>query len=414
MRALMAMFAVLAVLFVAGCGHDASPTAPSTTPPVENLGDVVAADAVQDIDPALRSATAWIQRFTYLSRSGINDSAARVTALLLIPKGQPPDGGWRVVAFGHPATGTLTDCAPSLSPTLLGSASTVQQLLAAGYVVVMSDYQGLGNFQGPGSVPKSQDWRQDRDSYHPYMDSSTAGYNLIDSVRAARTLTARANTPTSDSWLAFGIGQGGQAAWAANELIDNAGGGLTLLGSVAISPVTDINGLADDAAAGTLNVQQELDLQAFLAAVKNAYGDDFNLDDYRSGIVKDNWDALLACAGQALQERATVAEQITPDDLRPHSPTAVARLRGFLQKTSLPQGPTKVPMLVTYDGRDPLSPPAWTELALDRACKMGDVIQIQRLPDDAPEQPDLSAALDWMSQRVNAVPAPNDCEGRVS
>ena len=412
-RIIRTLAAILVVLTVAGCGHSASPSTSTATEPVENPGDVIAADAVRDIDPSLRSVTAWIQRFTYLSRSGINDSITRVTAMLMVPKGQPPDGGWRVVAFGHPATGTLPECAPSLSPTLLNSSSTVQQLLEAGYVVVISDYQGLGSSQGPGSVDKSQDWRKDRDSYHPYLDSTTAGYNLIDSVRAARTLTARANTPASDSWLAFGIGQGGQAAWAANELVDNYGQGLTLLGSVAISPVADINGLADAAESGTLNVQQELDLQAFIAALKNSYREDFNLDDYRSGIVRDKWDALLACQGQALEERATLAAAITGDDLRPHTPAAAAKLRGFLLKTSLPQGPTRAPMLVTYGGRDPLIPAAWTEQALDRACKMGDVIQIQRLPDDASDQLNVHAALDWMSQRVNLAPAPNDCRGQL-
>jgi hypothetical protein len=412
-RAVAATSVILVVLTMAGCGRSPSPST-SYKGPSESYGDIVAADSVPDIDPALRSATAWIQRFTYFSRSGINDSTAHVTGMLLVPKGQPPEGGWRVVAYGHPAAGTLPECAPSLSPTLLGSAPTVQQLLRAGYAVVMSDYQGLGSYQGPGSVSKSLDSRQDRDSYHPYLDSTTAGYNLIDSVRAARTLMDRAQTAASVDWLAFGIGQGGQAAWAANELVANQGTGMTLLGSVAISPVADINGLADAAEAGTLNIQQELDLQAFLAAVKNAYRDDFNLDDYRRGTVQQRWDALLACQGQALDERAKVAGQITPDDLRPNSPGAAAKLRGFLRKTSLPQGPTQAPMLVTYGGRDPLIPLVWTEQALDRACKMGDVIEFRRLPDDAPDQVDLPAALDWMSHRVNSVPAPNDCEGRPS
>jgi pimeloyl-ACP methyl ester carboxylesterase len=411
-RAVAAMSAILVVLGSAACGRGASPS--TSSEPVENPGDVIAVDAVQDVDPSLRAASGWIQRFTYLSRSGINDSITRVTAMLFVPPGQPPDGGWRVVAFGHPASGTLPECAPSLSPTLSESAPIVQRLLQAGYVVVMSDYQGLGSGQGPGSVDKGKDWRTDRDSYHPYLDSTTAGYNLIDSVRAARDLTARAHAPASESWLAFGIGQGGQAAWAADELVDNEGEGLTLLGSVAISPVANVNPLADVAMAGSDNVQQELDLQAFLAAVKSAYPDDVDLDDYRSGTLRDKWDALLACQGQALQERATLAGQITPDQLRPHTPTAEAKLRGFLGKTSLPQGPTKAPMLVIYGDHDPLIPAAWTDQALDRACKLGDVIQIRRLPDDAPDQLDIAEALDWMKQRVDAVPAPNDCAGRTS
>ncbi len=69
-------------------------------------------------------------------------------------------------------------------------------------------------------------------------------------------------------------------------------------------------------------------------------------------------------------------------------------------------------MLVIYGDRDPLVPPAWTEQALDRACKMGDVIEIRRLPADASDQIDIPTALDWMSLRVNSVAAPNDCQDR--
>jgi pimeloyl-ACP methyl ester carboxylesterase len=280
----------------------------------------------------------------------------------------------------------------------------VGQLLQAGFAVTLSDYQGLGN------PDQSNDSRK-RDTYHPYLDSSTAGYNLIDSVRAARALMATSHTAASDNWFAFGIGQGGQAAWAANELAANQGKGMTLLGAVAISPVADMDGLADLAEAGTLNTQQTLDLQAFLAGVHNSYSD-FNLDDYRSGIVQQKWDALLACQGSALDERAAIASQITPDDLKPHSPEAAATLRGFLQKTSLPQGPTQAPMMVVYGGQDPLMPPDWTAAAISQACKMGDIIHIQRMPADAPsDQFDMAAAVDWMNQRVSGAPAPNDCGG---
>jgi pimeloyl-ACP methyl ester carboxylesterase len=410
-RRIPAVKALLLLIVVAliGAGCSSRPPRPTekNNTPSESYGDIITSDAVTDLDPSLQSAVGWAQRFTYASRSGINDSTAHVTGILLAPKGRPPDGGWRVVGFGHPASGTLPGCGPSTSPTLQNSSAVVERLLQAGYPVVMSDYQGLG------SLDKTYD-RPGRDTYHPYLDSTTVGYNLIDSVQAARKLIERAVSPASTSFVALGIGQGGQAAWAANELMANQGQDLTLLGAVAISPVSDITGLADAAEAGTLNKQQQLDLQAFLAGVKNSYPDDFRLDDYRSGIVAQKWDALLACNAAAQQERAAIAEKITPDDLRPHSPAAVATLRGFLKKSSLPQGPAQAPMLVIYGDHDPLVPAAWTDAALDRACQMGDTITIRRLPSDAPDQLDIAEAVDWINQRVNSVPAPNDCGGRAS
>jgi Secretory lipase len=353
-------------------------------------GALNAANTLPDVDPQLRAATSLAARMTYTSLSGINDGHPRVTGAVFAPNGIPPEGGWPIVAFGHPTTGIQSRCAPSLSPTLLGSSKTVLTFVNAGYVVTIPDYQGLGLDQ----------------TYHPYLDSTTVGYNLIDSVSATRKLVPK----TSDKWVAFGIGQGGQAAWAANELVENHGLGLNLIGGVSVSPVADIDGLADAAAAGELTTDQKLALQAFLASLKKEYGDDFHLDEYRRGAVRDNWDALLACQASSSEERAKVANQIGPDDLRPSSPDAVESLRGFLHKTTLPQGPTSVPMLVTYGGHDPLIPRAWTDRALDRACKMGDVIQIQLQPDKGGADVDSSAALGWIQDRFSGNPARNDCE----
>jgi hypothetical protein len=87
--------------------------------------------------------------------------------------------------------------------------------------------------------------------------------------------------------------------------------------------------------------------------------------------------------------------------LRPDSPDATAVLRGYLQKTSLPQAPTASPMLVMPEDNDGLIPPAQTNGAIARACAMGDVIQI-----GAPPALDVVA---WINDRFNAVPAQNDC-----
>ena len=201
--------------------------------------------------------TSLAARIVYTSRSGITDSYYPVTGAVFVPKGDPPAGGWPMVAFGHRATGIRSQCAPSYSPTLLGESATVIELVKAGYVVTVPDYQGLG-------LDKT---------YHPFLDSTTEGYNLIDSIGAVRKLVP----DTSRKWIAFGIGQGGQAAWAANELVENHGLSLNLLGAVSVSPIADIDGLADAAAAGALTTDQKLTLQAFLAALENTYGKDVSI-----------------------------------------------------------------------------------------------------------------------------------------
>jgi hypothetical protein len=261
----------------------------------------------------------------------------------------------------------------------------------AGYAVTIPDYQGLGNDS----------------SYHPYLDSTTAGYNMIDSVRAARKLSR----DISQKWLVLGTGQGGQAAWAANELVENYGGGLDLIGSAALSPTADVNGLADAAAAGDLTKEQTLALVRYLDALNHQYAH-FPINDFRRGAVAQNWNLLLSCSGAHADARSQLANWINPDDLRPASPEAVDVLRGYLKKTSLPLGPTKAPMLVMYGGSDPLIPAWWTAGALEAACKMGDVIDIVLRPDET-AQIDPSAAFGWIVGRFAGDPAVNSCEANL-
>ncbi|WP_067844515.1 lipase family protein [Mycolicibacterium wolinskyi] len=385
------VLALLSVIFlVAGCGGgsgDASDTAQGEP----GAGTVVAEAPLDHLDQALRDAASSARGMTYRSRSGIDDDNTHVTGSVFVPKGNAPDGGFPVVALAPEVNGTAADCAASLSPNLGGNSGTVQELLKAGFVVFVPDYQGLG---------KPSDGK---DIYHPYLDSTTAGYVIIDGVRAALTMVPEAST----SWAALGNYQGGQAAWAANELVANYGSGLELVATASLSPIADFEGLADAAMAGTLTPEQKLIYVAFLAAVKNAYPYDFELDDYRRGNAEQHWDALMSCNES---ERMGLAAQIGPDDLKPASPEALAAIRGYLQKTTLPQGPTDAPMYVIYGGRDPAIPAAWTDSALTRACQMGDVVQIAFWPDQSHQGTSPVAALGWLGERFKSIPSANDCE----
>jgi alpha-beta hydrolase superfamily lysophospholipase len=389
---------LIAVILVAlaGCSGPHSEPSPTTTPnPKANEpGGVVADITLTNLDAPLRDAAASARVVTYTSRSGVDDSTTHVSASIFVPKGKPPEGGFPIVALGHGTTGTDPGCAPSLSPNLQHSATTVQALLNAGYVVAVPDYQGLGK---PAV---------DEDVYYPYLDSTTAGYNMIDAVRATRNVVPQ----TSSSWAALGVNEGGQAAWAANELAENYGYDLKLIGTASISPIIDVQGLADAAESGQLSTEQKLTLIRYLAALKAEYPYDFNLGDYRRGHALQHWDAALGCDDSTSAQRLHLVAQITPDDLRPNDAAAAKTLRGYFEKTSLPQGPTQAPMLVIYSGQDPLTPAGWTERAINRACAMGDVITIQSHPDAAGVPAGPADALSWIGDRFRSVPAPNDCQ----
>lgn len=385
----VAVLLSVALAVLTACGG--SPPQGSPEEP-DSAGDVVSEAPLENLVPALRDASAQAKVMTYASRNGVNDAVSHVTGTVFVPTGSPPAGGFPVVALGHSATGTSADCAPSLSPDLRGEATTVVALLNAGYVVTVPDYQGLGKPAKPDDY-----------DFHPYLDSTTAGYNVIDAVRAARTIVPN----TSTSWAALGTRQGGQAAWAANELVDNYGYDLKLVATASLAPMANLDALADAAMAGTLNTDQKLAYVAYLAALKDQYYYDFELDDYRRGAAQENWDALLGCNDNA--QRKSLADKLSADELRPANAEALQTLRGYLQKTNLPQGPTKAPMYVIYAGKDSVIPAASTERALTEACKMGDGIQIAFWADATREQVQPVAAVGWLNDRMKLVPAANDC-----
>lgn len=398
-----ALFAcVVAVAAIAsGCsdGAPAQPSGPSSlgvTLPGEFGGEapgsLLSAEDLTTVDRRLSAASSLAARISYVSTSGVDGSAQVVTGTVFAPPGTPPDGGWPVIAYGHPATGVRPECAPSHDPMLLGMSQTVTGLVKAGYVVAMSDYQGLGRDGG----------------YHPYLDATTEGHNLVDAVRAARKLVPNA----SSRWAAFGGSQGGQAAWAANELAAQYATDLQLVGSASYSAPLALDGFVDAAVEGTLTPEQRVVLVALLNSLAKQ-SPDFRLDDYRRGVAAARWDTLTACRGPQAVERDALANEVSSDDLRPVDVQATETLRSRLQAMSLPKTPATAPMLIVYGGQDQVVPPVWTDRAIDAACRMGDIIQIELQPDRGHADVDGGSTYSWINQRFADVPARNDCPAFV-
>jgi hypothetical protein len=352
-------------------------------------GDLQDARALAHVDGQVVATTSLAARIVYTSTSGV-DAHPDVSGSVFVPRGDPPQDGWPIVSFGHPTTGSAPECAPSLSPDLLGSAQTITTLVKAGYLVVMPDYQGLGV--------------DDPDSPHPYLDSTTVGHNLIDAVQAVGKLVPRA----SKRWVAFGIGQGGQAAWAANELFVNAGIDLKMLGAMSIAPIADISGLADVAAAHQLSDEQRTALLRYLDALTKQF-QYFNIDDYRGDGAGDYSNVLDSCEGSPTSAQTGLADTIAPDAVLPRGPEAVATLKGFMAKTNLPQAPTAAPMFVSYGDQNPLIPAEWTDRAVAKACAMGDTITIDRRPHTAGTDVDMTTVLAWIKERFEGAAPVNDC-----
>ena len=284
-----------------------------------------------------------------------------VSGIVAVPPGIPPPGGWPVVSFGHDLTGVRTECAPSLSDTLGGYASVLSVMADRGYVVTMTDYEGLGI-----------------EGQHPLLDSGALGRNMIDAVRASRHIVPAA----SNRWAAFGLGQGGAATWAANTEAGTYGVGLDLVAAVAVSPLANLTPLADLMDTDKLDPAQYRLAALIVSSLALAQDTRINPEDFINEKAAALWGYLTNCAVVDPAQIVAAATGLTAADFKPRTPEATQQLRSDLQRMALP-GPANLsaPMLVVYATLDPVVPAAWTEEALRNACSRGDPIEVKKIGD---------------------------------
>ncbi|MBY6412160.1 hypothetical protein HQ346_06805 [Rhodococcus sp. BP-252] len=380
---------MLVVLLIAACSsgeNDQSSATTSSTP--EAPGTLLAEPTDFQGYAALDTVTQKTVAVRYQSTSGIDSSPTEVTGVVFVPQGDPPAGGWPIVSVGHATTGSSSRCAPSKHIGLLGNLPTVIPFLVNGYVVAMTDYEGLG-------TPRS----------HPYLEPVTAGYNVIDAVRAAKEVEPN----TSDTWLGYGVSQGGQAVWSANELSGDYGQGLNLLGSISVAPATDLTPFVDSMLAGTLTPEQITVLPSLLQGLQVKHPE-LNLDDYVHGTLASRVDAFDTCIGEKAQLQADIAEDTPASDYLPSSPEAAERLREWLAEYSVPRTRAQKPMLVAYGDQDALITPSWTRAAVGEACAAGDVVQLVAAPGQGHGILNIGSTVqDWVDGRVAGTPPPNTC-----
>ena len=183
-----------------------TPSSIPTTP-----GTVVRSETMAAPFP---NSQAW--RVLY-SSTGINGEPIVVSGMIFAPKGSTPTGGRPVVSWSHPTTGVEDECAPSRSNKPYDDIQGLSEFLGLGWVVVATDYQGLGT-----------------DGMHPYLVGASEARGAIDIVRAARFMEAK--TGASNRYLAFGHSQGGQSALFAGQIASTYASDLQLLGIAAAAP----------------------------------------------------------------------------------------------------------------------------------------------------------------------------------
>src|SRR6476619_6188434 len=148
-----------------------------------------------------------------------------VSGAIYIPNGPAPAGGRNIISWAHPTSGVVPPCAPSLMPDVGGMMWNLGNMIAEGYIVVATDYPGLGT-----------------DGIHPYLIGESEARSVLNSVRAAREMP---NTGASNRFAVWGHSQGGHAALFTGEVAARYAPDLKLVGVAAAAPATYLIQLFD-------------------------------------------------------------------------------------------------------------------------------------------------------------------------
>jgi uncharacterized membrane protein HdeD (DUF308 family)/alpha-beta hydrolase superfamily lysophospholipase len=328
-------------------------------------------------------------RILYRS-TGFDGRPTAVSGVVVVPEGRPPRGGRNVIAFTHATTGVARNCAPSLRD---GGASQVIEglggFIAAGDVVVASDYAGLGT---PGT--------------HPYLVGPVEAMNALDGVRAADRLREADAGPQFAVW---GHSQGGQASLFTAQLAEDYAPELRLVGVAAGAPTPDLPEMfkLDRASPGA-----RILLAMALSSWSQLYPD--------AGLGR-----LLTPSGQG--DVATVAASCLygggylaalpaasalGSSFGHKPPWQVQPWRRIMTQNSPGPVPTGVPVLIVQGGADRVVPSGLTTALVHRMCRAGDTVELRLYPSVEHGEAGLVASPDvaaWIARRFTGQPAPTSC-----
>ena len=391
--------------------------------PTGKLGQVVRKEKVST---SLKGAQAW--KIAYIS----SDIAGRkhiVTGLVVAPTRAAPKEGRPIMAWGHGTTGAAQNCGPSqvLYPVvpfneyfLVGGNSwtdygipSIEEFIRDGYVVVSTDYQGLG---GGGE--------------HQYALAATNAMDMIDSVRAASSMQ---ETGAGKKAIIYGWSQGGGAVIAAASMPEylakknTIADGIQLVGAVALAP-DDIAIMIPGSTSDEVVAQQSL------AGIINRFTG--NVFDF-SHMAMSMWGVRASNPQLKLTDIFTDdGAKVLDEVIRNKCMHAVADTLNFnfgaqyktLLKSQFDQSlewtkamvngsvkPIKpvAPVVIYWGNKDTTNPPIMGKLYQEQMCKLGGSVDRIQLPGDQSHftTPGASAPLyrAWIQDRLAGKPVTNNC-----
>ncbi|WP_298182436.1 lipase family protein [Saccharomonospora sp.] len=346
-------------------------------------------DPVKLIEP-----DADVHRLMYLS-SDTHGAPNAVTGTLLVPERKWRGEGARPLVSYAPGTqGVGDDCAPSkkLALGLEYEGPFVTGLLALGYAVVVTDYEGLGT---PGM--------------HTYVNRAAEAHAVLDAARAAQRVPDADLSADSPVVLA-GYSQGGGASAAAAELIDEYAPELDVKGAYAGAPPANLAEVAP-----VLDRHYAAGFLGFSLLSLDAAYDEINLNDVVNDEGRRLMDGLAeACTEDAILKYAFMdTSDLTKDGRALEEYLDEEPYASVVAEQRIGQRAPDVPVFVLHSKLDDIVPyNQGRQMAVDW-CEQGGTVQFTTSYVPSHIGGMLRAypqAVGWMAGMLNGEKPRNNCD----
>ena len=331
-----------------------------------------------------------LSRILYQSRT-LNGTAVPASAFILWPyTPRVEHDGYPVVGWAHGTSGGFGNCAPSHIRNLWYQFTAPYTLALQGYVVVATDYVGLG-------VNRDFDGEEIR---HTYLANIAHANDMFYSVQAAQT----AFTSLSKRFVMMGHSQGGGAAWAAaRRQVEEPVHGY--LGTIAAAPVTNVGRLLDRSGgmAG--------DTVLLLANSIPAIFPSFNASDFLTPAGLAYFALIRETQGCNSVTQSVFADPTLAQPMWYHTPFA----RAYIDLTKNEDQPISGPMLVLQGENDASVLSPVTDIVVNLTCAAHPQSKIHYLTYPEVEHLEVMYAaqrtwLEWIADRFAGKEVEDGCQ----
>jgi len=368
-----------------------------TPPPAADYSDVAHGTVLksEEIAEAPEGVRAW--RIMYASQNNDGETIP-ITAYYAEPDRETLTG-FPLVGLAHGTTGLVPECGMSQAPFTPGTTGFEyweflgRQLVANGYAVVATDYEGMGAPGNPTYLLRKQ------------------GYDVLDSLRAATRF--RPQTVDDTQVGIIGHSEGGYAVLAAGDMWTAYAPDVMLRGVVSIAPggvppipfaINALVSATGSGGAGPRNGYVSYLATSWSATYPELLPADAFFTSEGAQIIPE---AAKLCQGEIIEELDQPITTYFSTDLPKEIITVAA------ENTPI-TGRSAVPTLILQGQKDTGIVPQITRGFANLMCFYGSTTDYRQFANDTHRSSVFTSApvwTDWFNERFEGIPAGSTCKG---